>query len=132
MATCTLVREYGETSPRSTVHVPSPTRHVGHHRRAVSLFTGTSSSSSLGGLCTGPDIGIGIRHRHLCGEGRLGGLVEIVGHISGPPKMRALKSVYMKGLISESACGVYSTFGFNTSKYSLETPRPKSARVFRG
>ena len=37
-----------------------------------------------------------------------------------------------KGLISESACGVYSTFGSSTSKYPLETPMPKSARVFRG
>jgi len=49
-----LVRKYGETSPQNTVSVASFTRHVGRHRRAVSLFTGTSSSLSLGGLCTGP------------------------------------------------------------------------------
>ena len=45
-----------------------------------------------------------------------------------------LKPVYMKVLVSEKvhACGVYSTFGSSTSKYSLKTPRPKSARVIRG
>ena len=46
--------EYGEMSPQGTVHVTSLTKHVGCHRRAVSLFTGTSSSSILGDLCTGP------------------------------------------------------------------------------
>ena len=48
--------------------------------------------------------------------------------------MCVLKSVYMKDLVSEKvhAGGVYSTFGSSTSKYPLKTPRPKSARVFRG
>jgi len=46
--------------------------------------------------------------------------------------MRVLKLVYMSGLISESACGVYSTFGSNTSKYPLKMPRPKSVRIFKG
>ena len=69
-----------------------------------------------------------------CGAGRLGGLVAIVGHVSGPPEMRVLKPVYLKGLVSEKvhACGVYSTFGSSTNKYPLKKPRPKSVRVFRG
>jgi len=47
-------------------------------------------------LCTGPDIG----HRHqasdigTCGTSRLGDLIEIVDHVSGPPEMRVLKVVY--------------------------------------
>jgi len=136
LARCTLVRlvrEYGETSPRCTVHVPSPARHVGRHRRAVHLFTGIGSSSSLGACALDQtlDIGIGIGHRHLCRAGRFDGLIEIVGHVSGPPKMRVLKPAYVKSLVSERACGVYSTFGSSTSKYSLETPRPKSARISR-
>jgi len=45
--------------------------------------------------------------------------------------MRVLKFVYMKNLVSERACGVYSTCGSSTSKYSLETPRPKRVRVSR-
>jgi len=68
----------------------------------------------------------------MCEACQFGGLVEIVGHVSWPPKMCVLKSVYMKDLISESACGVYSTFRSNTSKYPLETPKPESARIFRG
>jgi len=69
-----------------------------------------------------------------CRAGRLGGLVAIVGQVSGPPEMRVMKLVYMKGLVSEKVrpYGVYSTFGSSTSKYLLRTPRPKSARVFRG
>ena len=44
--------------------------------------------------------------------------------VSGPPKIRVLKPVYMKGLVSEKvhAGGVYSTFGSSTSKYPLKTP----------
>jgi len=96
-----LVKECGETSPRSTVHVLSLTKHVGRHRRAVSLFTRTSYSSSMGGLCTGPDIDIEHRHRHLCRVGRLGGMVKIMGHVNGSSKMRVLKPVYMKGQVSK-------------------------------
>ena len=87
--------------------------------------------------CIGPDFGhqhqtstseIDIRHRHqittseidTCGSGQLGGLVVIVGHISGPPKIVCvLKPRYKKDLICRKvhACGVYSTFGSSTSKY---------------
>ena len=77
------------------------------------------------------DIDTDIEHRHLCGAGRLGGLVETVGHVSEPPKVSMLKLVYMKNMVSECACGVYSTFESNTSKYPLETLRPKCARVSR-
>jgi len=55
MATCTFVMEYSETSPQNIVCVASLKRHVGLHGRAISLFTNTSSSSSLRGLCTGPE-----------------------------------------------------------------------------
>jgi len=96
VATCTLVREYGETSPQGTVHVASLTRHVGRRRRAVSLFIRTSSSSSLGGLCTGPERWAGCWHRHLYGAGKLGGLVDIMGHVSGPSKIHVLKPVYVR------------------------------------
>ena len=84
---CTLVIEYGEMSPQNTVFVASLTRHVGRQGRAVNLFTETSSSSSLGGLCTGPERWAQrsvIEHRHLSQAGQLGGLVELMGHISGP------------------------------------------------
>ena len=67
-----------------------------------------------------------IGHRHLVEASRFRGLVEVTGHIK-----RVLKPVYMKSLVSECACGVYSTFGSSTSKYSLETPRTKGARVSR-
>ena len=68
------------------------------------------------------------------GASRLGGLVTLVGHVSGPSEMRVLKPVFMKGLVSEKVHpgDVYSTFGSNTSKYPLKTPKPKSARVFWG
>jgi len=81
LATCTLRRDYGETSPRDTVHVLSLISHVGRHRQAISLFAETSSISILGGLCTGPDIGIGIRHRHLWSK-----LTRWSGRNSGPRK----------------------------------------------
>jgi len=46
--------------------------------------------------CTGLDI----EHRHQASDigtyetGWLGGLVEIMDHVSGPPEMRVLKPVY--------------------------------------
>ena len=47
---------------------------------------------------------IGIRYQHRTSThveaGRLGGLVAIVGHMSGPPEMHVL-DVYKKGLISD-------------------------------
>ena len=78
--------EYGERSPQNTVCIASLTRYVGRRGRVVSLFTETSSNSSLGGLCTRPKRWAQrsvIEHRHLCQVGQLGGLVELMGHVSG-------------------------------------------------
>ena len=74
------------------------------------------------------DIGIG-----TCEAGWLGGLVTIVSHVRAPLEIRVLEPVYTRGIVSKKAhaCGVYSTFGSSTSKYSLKTPRLKSTRVFR-
>ena len=38
--------------------------------------------------------------------------------------------IYIRPDQRKSSCGVYSTFGSSTSKYSLKTPKSKSARVF--
>ena len=64
LATCTLIKRYGETSLRRTLHVLSLIRHVGRHGRSFSLFAKISYSSSLGGLCTGQTSDIDIRHWH--------------------------------------------------------------------
>ena len=110
-------------------------KHVGHRRWAISPFTETSSSSSLGACVLNLSDRLGaqeIGHRHLWGAGQLGGLVEIMGHVSGPPKIRMFKPVCMKDFISESACVCIVHSGSNTNKYPLKMPGPKSARVFMG
>jgi len=71
-----------------------------------------------------------IGHRRLWGAGQLDGLVEIMDRVRKPQECMCWNPYICKP-DSESACGVYSTFESNTSKHPLETPRPKSARVFR-
>jgi len=79
-------------------------RHVGRHRRAISLFIGTSSSSSLEGLCTEPECWA------MCSGDQTSTLVwsrsaRWSGRVNEPrkwaPRMRVLKLVYMQGLISK-------------------------------
>ena len=65
VATYTFERKCGETSPRGTVYVLPLIRHLGRHRRVVSLFAEAIFNSSLGGLCTSQTSDIDIRHRHL-------------------------------------------------------------------
>jgi len=75
-------------SPQDTMRVTLLIGHVGHRGRAVSLFTETIFSSSLGGLCTGPehvefsarwsDINICVKQVSSVVESRL------MGHTSGP------------------------------------------------
>ena len=71
-----------------------------------------------------------IGHRHLGQACQLGGLVELMGHVNGPQSGGSF--IYIRPDQRKSACGVYSTFECSTSKYSLKTPKPKSARVFWG
>ena len=50
----------------------------------------------------------------------------------GPKNVCVETRIYARPNQRKNALGVYTTFGSNTSKYPLKTPRPKSARVFRG
>jgi len=69
------------------MHVLSLILHVGRHRRSLSLFAETSSSSSLGDLCTGQISDIDIRHQHQTLTSDIGGLVAIMGDVSEAPEI---------------------------------------------
>jgi len=106
LTTCTLVREYGETSPRCTVHISSPTGHVGRHRRAVSLFTGTSSSSSLGACVMDQTSDIGTGHRHLLSRSAWWS-----GRESGPCKWTSRDACVETRIYERPSQGVSSCMG---------------------
>jgi len=79
-----------------------------------------------------PDLG----HRHQTSVCDWSRSVWWTSRDGGPrkrvPEIICVETYIKKDLIHERvhACGVYNTFGSSTRKYSLEAPRPKSARVF--
>ena len=115
--------------------------HVGLQGRSLSLFTEASYNLRLGGFCTDQSLVIDAREgpqtsapekdiEHQC-------LIVMVGHVR---RVRLIISDtswtprYEKRSKSreDHAWGVYGTFGYDTSKCSLEAPRPVRVRVSKG